>query len=48
VLVLRAELLELKDVIAGAKRLFRNGRLDFKESFLEKSDRVINLVGAAR
>jgi beta-aspartyl-dipeptidase (metallo-type) len=48
VLVLRAELLELKDVIAGGKRLFRNGRLDFKESFLEKSDRVINLVGAAR
>jgi beta-aspartyl-dipeptidase (metallo-type) len=48
VLVLRAESLELKDVIAGGKRLFRNGRLDFKESFLEKSDRVINLVGAAR
>jgi beta-aspartyl-dipeptidase (metallo-type) len=48
VLVLRAELLELKDVIAGGKRLFCNGRLDFKESFLEKSDRVINLVGGAR
>jgi beta-aspartyl-dipeptidase (metallo-type) len=48
VLVLREESLELKDVIAGGKRLFRNGRLDFKESFLQKSDRLINLVGEAR
>jgi len=47
VLVLDAESLELKEVIAGGKRLLREGRLDFKESYLEKSNRVINLVGSA-
>lgn len=46
VLVLDADSLELKEVIAGGKRLFRDGRLDFKESYLEKSNRVINLSGA--
>jgi beta-aspartyl-dipeptidase (metallo-type) len=46
VLVLDADSLELKDVIAGGKRVFRDGRLEFKESYLEKSNRVINLVGA--
>lgn len=47
VLVLDSESLELKEVIAGGKRLFRDGRLDFTESYLEKSNRVINLVGQA-
>jgi beta-aspartyl-dipeptidase (metallo-type) len=46
VLVLEAGSLELREVIAGGKRLFREGRLDFKESYLEKSNRVINLIGA--
>jgi len=46
VLVLKGDSLELKEVIAGGKRLFRDGRLEFKESYLEKSNRVINLVGA--
>jgi beta-aspartyl-dipeptidase (metallo-type) len=46
ILILDAESLELRDVIAGGKRLFRDGRLDFRESYLEKSNRVINLVGA--
>jgi len=45
VLVLDADSLELKEVIAGGKRLFREGHLDFKESYLEKSNRVINLSG---
>src|SRR5215212_2017215 len=45
VLILDADSLELKDVIAGGKRLFRDGRLDFKETYLKKSNRVINLVG---
>jgi len=45
VLILDAGSLELKDVIAGGKRLFRDGQLDFKESYLKKSNRVINLVG---
>jgi beta-aspartyl-dipeptidase (metallo-type) len=47
VLVLEAESLALKEVIAGGKRHFREGRLEFKESYLEKSNRVINLVGEA-
>lgn len=47
VLVLDAESLELRDVIAGGKRLFRDGELDFKESYLKQSNRVINLVGEA-
>ncbi|MEN3328677.1 MAG: hypothetical protein V7638_3484 [Acidobacteriota bacterium] len=46
VLVLDADSFELKEVIAGGKRVVRDGRLDFKESYLEKSNRVINLVGA--
>jgi beta-aspartyl-dipeptidase (metallo-type) len=48
VLILDAESLELKDVIAGGKRLFRDGKLDFKESYLKQSNRVINLVGEAQ
>ncbi len=47
VLVLEAESFELKEVIVGGKRLFRDGRLNFAESYLEKSNRVINLVGEA-
>jgi imidazolonepropionase-like amidohydrolase len=47
VLVLEAESLELKEVIASGKRLYRDGELDFKESYLENSNRVIELVGEA-
>jgi beta-aspartyl-dipeptidase (metallo-type) len=39
VLVLRKESLEIKDVIAGGKRLFKNGRLAFQEKFREGSNR---------
>ena len=46
VLVLGADSLELKEVIAGGKRMVRDGRVESKESYLEKSNRVINLVGA--
>jgi beta-aspartyl-dipeptidase (metallo-type) len=45
VLIFDAESLELNDVIAQGKRLLRDGKLDFKESFLKKSRRVIELVG---
>jgi hypothetical protein len=45
--VLEAESLELKEVIANGKRLYRDGELDFKESYLENSNRVIELVGEA-
>jgi hypothetical protein len=34
-------------VIVGGKRLFRDGELDIKESYLKQSNRVINLVGEA-
>lgn len=47
VLVLEAKSLELREVIAGGKRLYRDGGLDFKESYLENSNRVIDLVGEA-
>jgi beta-aspartyl-dipeptidase (metallo-type) len=47
VLVLEAESLELKEVIANGKRLYRDGELNFKESYLENSNRVIELVGEA-
>ena len=47
VLVLESESLELRDVIAGGKRLFSDGSLVLKETYLEKSNRVINLVGEA-
>ena len=47
VLVLDAQSLELKEVIAGGKRLYREGELNFKESYLHNSNRVIDLVGEA-
>jgi len=47
VLVLDAQSLELKEVIAGGKRLYREGSLNFKESYLHNSNRVIDLVGEA-
>ena len=45
VLILRKETLEIKDVIAGGKCLYKNGKLNFKEKFLEESDRRIELHG---
>lgn len=47
VLVLKSDSLEVKDVVARGQCLFRDGRLNFKETYLEKSNRVINLVGEA-
>jgi beta-aspartyl-dipeptidase (metallo-type) len=47
VLILKADSLELRDVIAGGKILFRDGHLEFTENYLERSNRVINLVGEA-
>lgn len=46
VLVLRARGLEIKDVFAGGRRLFKNGRLAFAEKFLDGSNRRIRLDGA--
>jgi beta-aspartyl-dipeptidase (metallo-type) len=45
VLVLRKESLEIKDVVAGSRRLMKSGKLNFKEKFLEESNRHIKLDG---
>jgi beta-aspartyl-dipeptidase (metallo-type) len=45
VLVLRKESLEIKDVVAGGRRLMKSGKLNFKEKFLEESNRKIDLKG---
>lgn len=45
VLVLSKKNLELKEVIAGGRRLLKNGKLAFKEKFLEESNREIVLSG---
>jgi len=47
VLVLDAKSFELKEVIAGGRRFFREGWLNFKESYLQNSNRVIDLTGEA-
>jgi beta-aspartyl-dipeptidase (metallo-type) len=45
VLICRRESLELKEVVCGGRRLLKNGRLAFKEKFLEGSNRKIKLEG---
>jgi beta-aspartyl-dipeptidase (metallo-type) len=44
-LVLRKDTLEIKDVIAGGRRLVRDGELVFSENFLSESNRRISLEG---
>ncbi|HYG11354.1 MAG TPA: amidohydrolase family protein [Pyrinomonadaceae bacterium] len=44
-LVLRKDTLEIKDVIAGGRRLVRDGKLAFSENFLSESNRRIKLEG---
>lgn len=44
-LVLRKDSLEIKDVIAGGRRLIREGELAFSENFLLETNRNINLEG---
>lgn len=44
-LVLRRENLEIKDALAGGRRLIKSGKLVFKEKFLEESNRTIVLKG---
>lgn len=45
VLILRNENLEIKDVISGSRRFLKNGKLNFKEKFLEEINRKIELTG---
>lgn len=44
-LILSKEDLEIKDVIANGRRLMKSGKLNFKEKFLEESNRHIKLDG---
>lgn len=45
-LVLRKDGLELREVLAGGLRLWKDGALHFRERFLDESNRRINLHGA--
>ena len=45
VLILRRENLEIRDVLAGGRRLVESGRLALKEKFLKESNRKIELTG---
>jgi beta-aspartyl-dipeptidase (metallo-type) len=45
VLVLRKGSLEIRDVIAGGRRLVKDGRVAFAEKFLEGSNRSVRLDG---
>lgn len=46
VLVLQTRSLELREVIAGGRRLVSGGESNFAEKFLEESNRRVNLRGA--
>lgn len=43
--VLQKPSLEIKEVIAGGRHLLKDGRLNFRESFLKSSNREIELYG---
>ena len=45
IVVLDQRNLEIRDVITNGKRLFKNGKLAFKEAFLNDSNRSIRLKG---
>jgi predicted amidohydrolase len=45
VIVLDRKSLELREAIAGGRRLFRDGALAFSEAFLRDSERKLNLHG---
>lgn len=45
ILILKKSTLEIREVIAGGKRLFKNGKIAFKEAFLKESNRAVSLVG---
>lgn len=47
-LVLKKDSFELREVVAGGRRLFKNGKIAFKEAFLKDSNRSVNLTGEKR
>jgi hypothetical protein len=48
VVVVRRESLELTHVIAGGRHVLKSGEQNFTESFLESSNREIELYGEKR
>lgn len=46
VVVLDKKSLEIRDVISNGRRLFKNGRIAFKEAFLKENNRDIKLKGS--
>jgi adenine deaminase len=48
VLVLEKKSFELREVISGGRRLFKDGAMAFREAFLEESNRDIKLKGAKK
>jgi len=47
-LILKKDSFELREVIAGGRRLLKNGKIAFKEAFLKDSNRKIKLEGEKR
>jgi beta-aspartyl-dipeptidase (metallo-type) len=45
ILILEKKSLELREVICGGKHLLKNGKIAFKEAFLEDSNREVSLTG---
>lgn len=45
VLVLERDTLDLREVVSSGKRLFKDGKIAFKEAFLKDSNRRVSLVG---
>ena len=45
ILILRKDALEIKDVIAGGRRMVKSGKVCFKENFLKDNNRRVVLEG---
>jgi beta-aspartyl-dipeptidase (metallo-type) len=45
ILIFEKDSLALRDVICGGRRLFKNGKVNFKEAFLKESNRAVKLIG---
>ncbi len=48
ILVLKKDSLNLLEVISGGSRLFKEGKIAFKEAFLKDSNRIVKLIGSKK
>ncbi|HEY0428630.1 MAG TPA: amidohydrolase family protein [Pyrinomonadaceae bacterium] len=48
ILILEKKSFELRDAISGGKHLFKDGKINFKENFLNESNRNIRLKGVKK